>query len=123
MEWKNELIGCVRRRRALSPLAMGDDGSGPHQITSYERDELSEAPDEPPIVARMVVEIRSDGLRTIARGAMEDIHTGQKVAVVAKGTTPIALAASLAKSMFSAPMLAGNAVKALLRARLGRTRD
>src|SRR5205085_5408337 len=43
-------------------------------------DELRKAPDpgpleakrEPPVVARLVVEIRSDGSHTIARGAAED---------------------------------------------------
>jgi hypothetical protein len=92
-------------------------------LAQLDRDELAETSDEPPVVARMVVEIRSNGLRTIARGAMEDAQTGQKVAVVAEGTTPIALATSLAKSMFSAPMMAGHAVKALLRAKLGRKRE
>jgi hypothetical protein len=92
-------------------------------LARLDRDELAETSDELPVVARMVVEIRSNGLRTVARGAMEDAQTGQKVAVVAQGTTPIALATSLAKSMFSAPMMAGHAVKALLRAKLGRKRE
>ncbi len=78
---------------------------------------LAEAPDEPPVVARMVVEIRSDGRRTIARGAMEDAATGERVAIEANGTTPMALAASLARTMLSAPALAKHAVKALLSSR------
>jgi hypothetical protein len=101
---------------------MADDAPDSSRLAPLGRDELAESPDEPPVVARMVVEIRSNGLRTIARGAMEDIETGQKVAVVAQGTTPIALATSLAKSMFSAPMLAGHAVKALIRSKLGSKR-
>jgi hypothetical protein len=80
-------------------------------------DALAERPDEPPVVARMIVEIRSDGTRTIARGALEEVAGGERVAIEAHGTTPIALAASLAKSMFNAPMLARHAVKALLAAR------
>ena len=68
----------------------------------------------------MVVEIRSDGFRTIARGALEDASTGDKVAVVARGTTPMALAASLAKTIFSAPMLAKHAVRSLIQRRLGK---
>ena len=79
---------------------------------------LAEAPDEPPVVARMVVEIRSDGTRTIARGALEDALSGERVAVEAHGSTPMALAASLAKSLFAAPMLARQAVRALIESRL-----
>jgi hypothetical protein len=81
---------------------------------------LAEQPDEPPVVARMVIEIRSDGTRTIARGALEDALSGERVAVKAEGSTPLALAASLAKTIFSAPALAGQAVKALIEQRLKR---
>jgi hypothetical protein len=71
------------------------------------RDErLAEPGPEPPVVARLMVEIRSDGSRTIARGAHEDNLSGEKVAVEARGTTPAALAASLIRSMFSGPLLA-----------------
>src|SRR6188508_152002 len=45
-----------------------------------------------PVVARLVVEIRSDGRRTVARGAMEDTATGQGVAVEARGDSPMKLA-------------------------------
>jgi hypothetical protein len=65
----------------------------------------------------MVVEIRSDGSRTIARGAIEDALSGERVAVEARGTTPMALAASLAKNIFSAPALARHAVRALIQGR------
>jgi hypothetical protein len=80
---------------------------------------LAERPDEPPVVARMIVEIRSDGTRTIARGALEEATTGERVAIEAHGSTPMALAASLAKSMLSAPMLAKQAVRAFLTSRKG----
>lgn len=72
---------------------------------------------EPPVVARVVLEIRSDGTRTLARGAMEELATGQRVAIAAEGTTPLALATALARSLFSAPAVvhrAGRAVRALL---------
>jgi hypothetical protein len=82
-------------------------------------DELAEAPPEPPVVARLVVEIRSDGSHTIARGAMEDVASGQSVAIEAKGTTPMALAFELAKSMFKGRNLAAMMAKRLL---AGRTR-
>src|SRR5215468_6338012 len=62
-------------------------------------------PGEPPVVARLIVEIRSDGTRTIARGALQDASIGQEVAIKAEGTTPLALAASLMRSLFSAPLL------------------
>ncbi len=62
---------------------------------------------EPPVVARLVIEIRSDGTRTIARGAMEDRATGQTVAMRAEGTTPAALAASLFRSLLMLPRLQG----------------
>jgi hypothetical protein len=81
------------------------------------QDELRERDPEPPVVARLVVEIRSDGSRTIARGAMEDVATGQSVAIEAKGTTPIALALELAKSMFKGRTLAAALAKKLLPSR------
>ena len=76
--------------------------------------QIAQRSDDPPVVARMIVEIRSDGTRTIARGAIEEATTGERVAIEAHGTTPLALARSLAKSMFSAPALARQAVRALL---------
>ncbi|MBI3203565.1 MAG: hypothetical protein IT377_03595 [Polyangiaceae bacterium] len=81
------------------------------------RTTLAERPGEPPVVARMIVEIRSDGTRTIARGAIEEVTSGERVAIEAHGSTPLSLARSLAKSMFSAPALARQAVKALLAAK------
>jgi hypothetical protein len=72
-------------------------------------------PGELPVVARLMVEIRSDGSYTVARGAMEDMASGQKVAVEATGTTPLALALSLAKSITGVPFLAKEAFRALIR--------
>jgi hypothetical protein len=63
--------------------------------------------DEPPVVARMVVEIRSDGRRTIARGALEDLERGERVAIAAESTTPLALAGALAKALLQTPRIAG----------------
>ena len=70
--------------------------------------------EEPPVVARLMVEIRSDGSQTIARGAVEDMASGERVAVEARGTTPAQLAASLAKTVFATPFLAKAAFRALL---------
>ena len=61
---------------------------------------------EPPVVARTIVEIRSDGSRTIARGALEDVATGQRVAIEAKGGTPFQLALSLVRSLAQLPRFA-----------------
>jgi len=62
--------------------------------------------EEPPVVARLIVEIRSDGSRTIARGAIEDVVTGQRTAIEARGTSPLSLALSLAKTMTMLPRFA-----------------
>lgn len=75
------------------------------------------AGEEPPVVARLMVEIRSDGSRTIARGAVEDIASGERVAVEAHGTTPAQLAASLARTVFATPLLAKTAFRAVLEGR------
>ena len=56
-----------------------------------------------PVVARLVIEIRSDGTRTVARGAMEDTRSGQRVAINARGGTPLELASGLARQMFKLP--------------------
>jgi len=69
--------------------------------------------DDPPVVARLVVEIRSDGSRTIARGAMEDL-TGKGVAIEASGRTPLQLALSLARSLVTLPAFGRSAARALL---------
>ncbi|HCF60421.1 MAG TPA: hypothetical protein DFS52_20780 [Myxococcales bacterium] len=87
---------------------------------------------EPPVVARLVVEIRSDGSTTIARGAVEDLSAEVKVCMEAKGTTPAALAASLVRSLLTlpgwsglnglAPRFARRATRALLPGRRGKPR-
>lgn len=81
------------------------------------RTEVTANQPEPPVVARLMIEIRSDGTRTIARGALEDALNGETAAVEAHGTTPAALAASLLKQMLSAPLLAKAVARRLLRGR------
>lgn len=78
--------------------------------------------DLPPVVARMVVEIRSDGSRTVARGAIEDLQSGERVALRADASTPVALAGELAKSLLRTPALAREAVKSVLPGILRRKR-
>jgi hypothetical protein len=70
--------------------------------------------DEPPVVARLVIEIRSDGTRTIARGAMEDGRTGEKAQIEAEGATPLLLIASLLKTLGQAPSLVREAATRFL---------
>jgi hypothetical protein len=70
---------------------------------------------EPPVVARLIVEIRSDGSRTIARGAVEDTATGQRTSLEARGDSPLQLALALARTLTQLPRLtARQAVRGLL---------
>jgi hypothetical protein len=66
------------------------------------------------------VEIRSDGTRTVARGALEDIISGERVKIEAAGGSPMQLAASLASNLLSTPFMIGRAANALVRNRLTR---
>lgn len=88
------------------------------RLVSIERQHaaLANEPEEPPVVARFMVEIRSDGTRTIARGALDDVANGEKAAIEARGTTPAMLAASLLKSLVASPLLG----RVMNRRRLGR---
>lgn len=79
-----------------------------------------ERADEPPVVARLVVEIRSDGTRTIARGALEDTLHGERTAIEARGDSPIQLAIALARTLTQLPRMAA---RASVRGLLGRRRD
>ena len=54
---------------------------------------------EPPIVARCVVEVRSDGSMSIARGVFETQE--QSVLLEGKGRTPAELVAMLARGAFT----------------------
>lgn len=112
---------CVSRERER-------DGEVEAQLVEGER-QLAEAEraGEPPVVARLVVEVRSDGSRTIARGALEDLELGQTTAVEARGDSPMQLAWSLAKMIAAAPALARHTARAMLpggrrRPRRGRLR-
>jgi hypothetical protein len=67
--------------------------------------EALETPTDPPIVARLIVEIRSDGVTTVARGGLEDVRNGERAALEARGTTPVQLAASLARTLLTLPLL------------------
>ncbi|MEZ4401833.1 MAG: hypothetical protein R3B06_17525 [Kofleriaceae bacterium] len=116
----------------MSPSRPPDDrdaGSGPTspaepvELTTPAGQALA-TDDDLPVVARMVIEIRSDGTRTVARGAVEDVATGQRTAVMARGGSPLALAADLtrglARGLGALPRLATSRA---LRRLLGRGRD
>ena len=88
------------------------DPDKPELVATPPKGELQE---EPPVVARMIVEIRSDGSRTIARGAIEDTQTGQRTQLEARGDSPIQLAIALARSLTQLPKLgARQALRGLL---------
>lgn len=71
------------------------------------RDEIQQRVEEElPVVARLVIEIRSDGSRTVARGALEQVTPDGapgRVAVEARGGSPAALALDLLRSVMSTP--------------------
>jgi hypothetical protein len=70
---------------------------------------------EPPVVARLIVEIRSDGTRTVARGAIEDVINDTRTTVEARGSSPLQLALALSKALMQLPrMAASQAVRGLL---------
>ena len=73
-----------------------------------------------PVVARLIVEIRSDGSRTLARGAMEDAASDTRVAIEASGATPLELALALAKGILAAPWLRSPTMRGRLRGLLGK---
>lgn len=72
-------------------------------LNAWRGADLAEPAPEPPVVARLIVEVRSDGTRTIARGGLES--GGESVTLEAHGTTPAQLAASLARTILTAPAL------------------
>jgi hypothetical protein len=93
-----------------------DDGGWRGRAPLVPPDKAEVVPsDEPPVVARLVVEIRSDGRHTIARGAMEDASTGRGVAIEASGRSPLQLALSLARALVTLPAFGREAARALLR--------
>lgn len=92
-----------------------DDDKSPHAARPPEDNDdhsplVARSPEElrqqtePPVVARLVVEIRSDGSRTIARGALEDAQRGDRVAIEARGDSPMQLAIALARALTRLPL-------------------
>lgn len=125
MQGVKQRVGEVRQRVEAAAQRFADGAGGPTEGRAVTA--LRQTPDAPlaesvelPVVARLIVEIRSDGSRTLARGALEDLLTGEKVAVEAKGGSPAQLAASLATSLLTTPFALGRAAGALVRRRLRR---
>lgn len=98
-----------------------DDSAKTVVLPSSERTRKELLRDEElPVVARLVVEIRSDGSRTIARGAVEDAQRGERVAIEARGDSPLQLAIALARSLTQLPRLSA---RSAVRGLLGKRRD
>ena len=113
-------IAVSAAQEALNSATAGERRSMPPQAalqTTGKDAPLATPPDEPPVVARLMVEIRSDGSRTIARGALQDELSGEKVAIEAKGNSPLELAAQLAKSLLTTPLNAATLGRALMASR------
>src|ERR1700760_1197596 len=87
--------------RAADPSRDGEAAGASELIAAPPRDLRG----EPPVVARLIVEIRSDGSRTIARGAMEDVATGARTSVEARGDSPLQLALALGRALTQLPRL------------------
>lgn len=75
-----------------------------------EDDALKLADDDLPVVARLVIEIRSDGTRTVARGGLEQAGLAagaegapERIAIEARGGSPAALAADLLRAIVTMP--------------------
>lgn len=93
--------------RELSGIVLGQVRDALQKRSSTQ---LGTPPDEPPVVAQLMVEIRSDGSRTIARGALNDLRSGESAQVHAEGRTPGDLMLSLAGSLLSLPATFGQAI-------------
>jgi hypothetical protein len=86
--------------RELSGLVLGQVRDA---LTKRSGAQVGTPAEEPPVVAQLMIEIRSDGSRTIARGALNDLKTGESAQVHAEGRTPRDLMMSLAGSLLSLP--------------------
>lgn len=120
-----ERVEATAQRMADARVPIRDGAAAPVQpppgpLVSTEKGQVPQAYEEPPVVARMIIEIRSDGTRTIARGALEDVLSDERVKIEASGGSPIQLAASLASNLLSTPFMLGRAANAVIKNRLGR---
>lgn len=86
--------------RELGGLVLGQVRAA---LAARPQQPLAQAEPEPPVVAQLMIEIRSDGSRTIARGALNDLRNGESAQVHAEGRTPNELMLSLASSLLALP--------------------
>jgi hypothetical protein len=86
--------------RELSGLVLGQVRDALQKRSSTQ---MGAPAEEPPVVAQLMIEIRSDGSRTIARGALNDLRNGESAQVHAEGKTPRDLMLSLAGSLLALP--------------------
>jgi hypothetical protein len=93
--------------RELSGLVLGQVRDALQKRNSTQ---LGTPNEEPPVVAQLMIEIRSDGSRTIARGALNDLRSGESAQVHAEGKTPGDLMLSLASSLLALPASFSNAI-------------
>ena len=89
--------------RAIGGLALHGLREALKAGTTAKSGQVPVAHNEPPVVAQLMIEIRSDGSRTIARGAMHDLRANESAHVHAEGDTPAQLIASLLQSLLSLP--------------------
>jgi hypothetical protein len=117
-----ERVEATAQRMADARVPIRDGAAQPAAgpIVSTSSGQVPQAYEEPPVVARMIIEIRSDGTRTIARGALEDVLSDERVKIEASGGSPIQLAASLASNLLSTPFMLGRAANAVIKNRIGR---
>jgi hypothetical protein len=116
-----KLGASTLRQRTREAVASVDEASR-SALAAAERDKALVPTDQLPVVARLVVEIRSDGTRTVARGAIEDAASGERTAVEARGDTPAQLAAALAGSLVATPLRLGRIAGELVAQRLRKGR-
>ena len=93
--------------RELSGLVLGQVRDALQKRSSTQ---VGTPNEEPPVVAQLMIEIRSDGSRTIARGALNDLRSGESAQVHAEGKTPRDLMLSLAGSLLALPASLSQAI-------------
>jgi hypothetical protein len=89
--------------RALGGMALQGFKDALGRANANKDSNLPDTRVEPPVVAQLMIEIRSDGSHTIARGALHDLRSNESAHVHAEGKTPAALIASLLQSLLSLP--------------------
>ena len=102
------------------PETRSSEARPPRAVVSASTDAVAHEDDALPVVARLVIELRSDGRRTLARGAVTHDATGERAALEAEAESPWALMKLLAKEL--ATMSLGAWVPARTSASLARPR-